>query len=297
MAVIAAYLCLVLIWTTTPLAIVWSGETDWFFGVAARIALGALLILPLLWWRNSNKPAFQFNLVALKIYFYAGMPIFGGMTLMYWSGQHLPSGWISILFAMTPVMTGILAHYLLPNSRLSFQKLFAIGITFFGLWILFAPNLETHLAGMQIIAIFVALGSVFFHSFGTVLVRRSCTQLPSIHITIGALWITVLIHLLLQPTTLLHWPELTTRESYAILYAATIGSIIGFVLYFYLIKQVGAMKVALIPVITPVFALLIGHYLNDEVLSLTIWLGTAFVILGLALFEWRFKRGIFNQKV
>ncbi len=49
MAIIVAYMMVILIWTTTPLAIVWSGESDWFFGVAARTLLGALIILPLLW--------------------------------------------------------------------------------------------------------------------------------------------------------------------------------------------------------------------------------------------------------
>jgi len=39
MAIILLMFLLSLIWTTTPLAIVWSGESDWFF-VAARTLLG-----------------------------------------------------------------------------------------------------------------------------------------------------------------------------------------------------------------------------------------------------------------
>jgi len=300
MLIVLAYFLVVVIWTTTPLAIVWSGETDWFFGVAARTALGALLILPLLWWQASKTMAFQLNLNAFKIYIVAGLPIFGGMTLMYWSGQYLPSGWLSILFAMTPVMTGLLAHYLLPNSQLTFRKILAILISLCGLWILFAPNLTltvstpvtsiSNQAFFQIMAVMVALVSVFLHSLGSVLVKRCGTQLPAVHVAIGALWASVFVHLILSPTALLEWPVLQARESYAILYAATVGSVIGFVLYFYLVRHVDAMKVALIPVITPVFALLIGHYLNNEVLSLSIWFGTGIVILGLVLFEWRFTK-------
>ena len=289
MAIIFAYIFVVLIWTTTPLAIVWSGETDWFFGVAVRTLLGALIILPLLWWRKSKQVYFRLDFDALKIYAMAALPIFGGMTLMYWSAQYLPSGWIAIVFAMTPVMTGIIAHYLLPDKRLTPRKISAIGLSLFGLWIIFAPNLESKLAGLQIIAILVALMSVVLHSLGSVLVKRCGTSLPALHLVIGALWITVLGHLIIDPTALLSWPELQTRESAAILYAATVGSVIGFLLYFYLVRHVDAMKVALIPVITPVFALLIGHYFNNEELSLSLWFGTGIVILGLVLFEWRFK--------
>jgi drug/metabolite transporter (DMT)-like permease len=289
MAIIFAYILVIMIWTTTPLAIVWSGESDWFFGVAARTLLGALIILPLLWWRKSKKPAFRLDFSALIVYAMAALPIFGGMTLMYWSGQYLPSGWIAIVFAMTPVMTGIIAHYLLPDKKLTPRKIIAISLSLFGLWVIFSPNLESKLAGLQITAILVAFISVTLHSLGSVLVKRCGTSLPALHIVIGALWVTVIGHLMIDPTALLHWPELQARESAAILYAATIGSVVGFLLYFYLIRHVDAMKVALIPVITPVFALLIGHYLNNEALSLSLWFGTGIVILGLVLFEWRFK--------
>ncbi|NPA72842.1 MAG: EamA family transporter [Gammaproteobacteria bacterium] len=289
MAVIAAYTLIIIIWTTTPLAIVWSGETDWFFGIAARTALGAILILPFLAWRYPNHSTFRLDKEAIKIYMMASLPILGGMTLMYWSGQYLPSGWIAVIFAMTPVMTGLLAHSLLPNSRLTLIKAFAVLVSLIGLWIIFSPNLETHLANLQIAAILVALLSVFFHALGGVLVKRCGTNIPAIHVAIGAIWLTVLGHFMMNPTALFDWPTLQPRESYAILYAATVGSVIGFLLYFYLIKNIDAMKVALIPVITPVFAILIGHTVNNEPLSATLWLGTGIVLIGLILFQWRFK--------
>lgn len=289
MAIILAYISVVLIWSTTPLAIVWSGETDWFFGVAARTLIGALVILPLLWWKRSKQPAFRVDFNAIRVYAMAAMPIFGGMTLMYWSSQYLPSGWIAIVFAMTPVTTGIIAHYLLPDKRLTPRKAVAIALSLSGLWLIFAPNLESHLLGLQVIAILVALFSVVLHSLGSVLVKRCGTSLPSLHIVIGALWLAVLGHLVIDPTALLNWPELQARESLAIVYAGVIGSVVGFLLYFYLVRHVDAMKVALIPMITPVFAILIGHFLNDEQLSLSLWFGTAIVIVGLILFEWRFR--------
>ncbi|BCN93391.1 membrane protein [Thiomicrorhabdus immobilis] len=287
MAVVLAYITVVLIWTTTPLAIVWSGETDWFFGVASRTALGALLILPFYYW--FKKDSFRYDFSALRIYFFAAMPIFGGMTLMYWAGQYLPSGWLAIIFAMTPVTTGLFAYFLLPNQSLTVRKIIAIILSLTGLLSIFIPNLDTDLIEFQLMAIIAAILSVSFHSLGSVLVKRCGTSLPSLHVVVGALWFSVLGHLLIAPTTLVHWPELMPREVYAILYAASVGSVIGFLLYFYLVKNVDAMKVALIPVITPVFALLFGHFLNDENLTWTTWFGTGLVILGLILFEWRFK--------
>lgn len=288
MLVILAYLLVVLIWTTTPLAIVWSGETDWFFGVAARTAIGAILILPILWFYQNRQ--MSFDKAALKVYFFAALPILGGMTTMYWSGQYLPSGWIAVLFALTPITTGIFAYWLLPNQRIAKRQVLAIVASLIGLLVVFGPNLQTELMGYQVMAILVAILSVSFHSLGSVLVKRCGTQLPALHVVVGALWITLMGHFLIAPATLFDWPELLPREVYAILYAATVGSVVGFLLYFYLVRHVDAMKVALIPVITPVFALLFGHYLNGEVLTLSTWIGTALVVLGLLLYEWRPKQ-------
>lgn len=288
MLVILAYLLVVLIWTTTPLAIVWSGETDWFFGVAARTAIGAILILPILWFYQNRQ--MSFDKAALKVYFFAALPILGGMTTMYWSGQYLPSGWIAVLFALTPITTGIFAYWLLPNQRIAKRQVLAIVASLIGLLVVFGPNLQTELMGYQVMAILVAILSVSFHSLGSVLVKRCGTQLPALHVVVGALWITLMGHFLIAPATLFDWPELMPREVYAILYAATVGSVVGFLLYFYLVRHVDAMKVALIPVITPVFALLFGHYLNGEILTLSTWIGTALVVLGLLLYEWRPKQ-------
>ncbi|GAB6070266.1 EamA family transporter [Thiomicrorhabdus hydrogeniphila] len=287
MAVVFAYITVVLIWTTTPLAIVLGGQTDWFFGVAGRTALAAVLILPIFLWYKKTK--FRFDFSAIRLYIFAAFPIFGGMTLMYWAGQYLPSGWIAILFALTPVTTGIFAYFLLPNQRFTFAKVTGILLVMAGMLSIFIPNLQTHLVGFQVAAIGAAILSVSFHSLGSVLVKRCGTHLPALHMVVGALWVSVLGQFLIAPSTLFNWPQLQQIEVYAILYAATIGSVVGFLLYFYLVKNVDAMKVALIPVLTPVFALLFGHFLNDEVLSLTIWFGTGLVLSGLVLFEWRFK--------
>lgn len=103
---------------------------------------------------------------------------------------------------------------------------------------IFIPNLESGLVNFQIAAIGVAILSVCFHSLGSVLVKRCGTDLPALHVVVGALWVSVMGQFILAPTTLFNWPDLQQTEVYAILYAATVGSVIGFMLYFYLIRQV-----------------------------------------------------------
>jgi len=65
-----------------------------------------------------------------------------------------------------------------------------------------------------------------------------------------------------------------------------VGSVLGFVLYYYMIKHMETGRIALINLITPVLALLLGHGLNNEAVLPQVWFGTAFILLGLALHRW-----------
>jgi drug/metabolite transporter (DMT)-like permease len=67
---------------------------------------------------------------------------------------------------------------------------------------------------------------------------------------------------------------------------AVFGSLIGFVSYFHVLRHLPPSTVALVTLITPVFALLLGHLLNDEPLTAGLWQGCLLVVSGLALFFW-----------
>lgn len=79
------------------------------------------------------------------------------------------------------------------------------------------------------------------------------------------------------------WPE---RALAATVYLGVFGSVLGFALYFYMIKHMETGHIALITLVTPVLALLLGHGLNDEAVLPQVWLGTASIILGLCLHRW-----------
>ena len=88
------------------------------------------------------------------------------------------------------------------------------------------------------------------------------------------------------------WPHtLSSRAGYAILYLSLFGSVLGFLWYFYLLRKVEAVKVSLLTLVTPVTALLLGHWLNDEAISAAVWWGTGLILLGLALHQWDGRRG------
>jgi drug/metabolite transporter (DMT)-like permease len=75
------------------------------------------------------------------------------------------------------------------------------------------------------------------------------------------------------------------RAEAAIVYLGVFGSVLGFALYYYIVKHVEAGKVALITLVTPVLALLLGSFVNGEVVPGRVWLGAGCICLGLGLHQ------------
>ena len=66
---------------------------------------------------------------------------------------------------------------------------------------------------------------------------------------------------------------------------------LGFAMYYYVLRHVAATRVALITLVTPVAALLLGHVLNGEALQAEALTGSATILSGLLLFEYGQKAG------
>lgn len=293
--ILFAYLGVIVIWATTPLSIQWSGQADWFIGIALRITISALLCLPLVLFFSKHR--FSFQPAALKVYFAAALGMFGGMTPMYYAAQTMPSGWISLIFGMTPIVIGLLGIFIFKNLRLSFSKLIGILISFMGLWVIFYPKIQAtaqensdFLSGQTAVPIFwigigMAMLAVFFHSLSTLLVKKYNHGLPNLHIVAGTAWISSLLYLIIDPSFILNWPALPTKSLIAIGYLGSFGSVLGFIGYYYLLNRMDAVRLGLITLITPVMALFLGHFLNSEPLNPTIISGAGLVILGLICYE------------
>ena len=281
MPIPAAFLIVVMIWSTTPLGIQWSGvDVGYEFGVALRMLIGlvALLLITKLW-----RIPLPFDQHALRVYAAGGLPMFVAMTLVYWSAQYIPSGWISVIFGLSPLMTSVFAVALLPESRFSAGKISGMLLGLAGLGVVFAESLAVETAAW--IGVAGVCASAASQSFGAVLLKKLRPSIPAISVTTGSL-------LLATPLFILNsvWHGLPhtvpDRSLLAIGYLALMGTAIGFPLYFYLLQNMNAERVALITLITPVTALILGAMLNNEIISTRVWLGTAFILAGLAIYEY-----------
>jgi len=154
-----------------------------------------------------------------------------------------------------------------------------------GLTLIFGASLAS---GPHMAAGLAALcASVVLQSLSLVLIKRHAGPLPSLSVTAGALAIATPLFFLTWLVFDRHAPaQLPTRALASIVYLGVIGSVLGFTLFFYVLKHVSAHGSALITLITPVLALLLGAAINHEHVGPRIWAGTALVLGGLALHLW-----------
>ena len=283
MSVPAAFLGVILIWSTTPLAIQWSSEGGGFlFGVAARMWLGALFCLAFMGLFSVPLPR---NRAALHTYLAAGLGIFGAMSCIYWSAQFIPSGLISVLYGLTPMVTGLLAALWLQERAFSPARIVGMLLGFCGLLVIFGQGLvDKHVAVSGMLGVLL---SVVLHSFSSVWVKRIGADVPAMAVAGGGLLVAAPLYLVAWLVLDGHVPSsLTTRASLAILYLSLMGSVVGFVLFYYLLKHMAASRTALITLVTPVIALWLGQTLNHEIIAPKIWLGAVMILTGLVAHQW-----------
>ena len=288
MSVPAAYLGIILIWSTTPLAIQWSAQSAGFsFAVMARMVIGLAFCLMLLAVTRSDMP---WHPAARRLYAVSGIALCASMLFTYWGALHVPSGLISVIFGLMPLATGVFAALWLAERTLTPLRLAGLALALAGLWLIFGrpwPGADRHALGAAAV-----VAGMLVQALGLVWTKRLGVGVSSLALTTGALTVAVpgfvLAWLIFERA---HLPaEMSVQAGAAIVYLGVLGSVVGFTLYYFVIKHLDTGRVALIALLTPVSALLLGQTLNRERIPAAGWAGIALIGAGLVLYEWRVLR-------
>tara|TARA_R110002167_G_scaffold365860_2_gene591716 strand:- start:40028 stop:40945 length:918 start_codon:yes stop_codon:yes gene_type:complete len=284
MQVSVAYLAVLLIWSTTPLGIVWSSESiNPTMAVLLRMLIAVVLGGIIIFIRNIELP---WHSKAIRLYSYSALGIFGGMSFSYLAAGYLSSGILSLVFGLAPVFSAILARRILAEPKISRLRKVSMLLSFVGLGIVCADNFS--LSGDSIYGLVFVLIAVFLFSLSGVLVKSVSLAIHPMATTVGALSLSL-------PLFILNWllldgsidtSQWQLRSIWATIYLGIFGSLIGFFAYFFVLQRLTASTVALITLVTPVIALTLGAVLNDEVIHSKLVFGALLVISGLAIYHW-----------
>jgi len=273
---------IVLIWGTTWLAIrIGLGHYPPFFSLAVRFSFAGPMLLLIMALRREPIPwALRHQPFFLFIGFLSFIVSFGGV---YWSEQYLTSGMAAVIFGIMPLLTGVIAHWLIANERLGKWKLIGLVVGLLGIVVIHSADLA-QVDPKAPLAATVILMSPLATAFATVLSKRRVHDFPAlalagIPMTYGAimqwgLWLVFERHTPLAWS----WPGVAS-----IAYLAVFGSLLTFTGYFWLLKRVEVSRLNLIAYFTPLVALSAGVVFANEPLPRRVIWGAMFVLVGIAI--------------
>lgn len=283
MSVPAAYATVIILWSTTPLAIVWSVESVHpTLALLSRMALGTIVGWFLI---CALRVHFPWCKQAKKVYALSAYGIVTGMSLGYVAAQYISSGLMSLIFGLSPLVSAYLGWALLGDAKLTKLQKASMGLALLGLFIVCYEKIE--LQPDSWIGIVLVLMSVVFFSSSGVLIKRVNLDIHPLSTTVGALTfstpIFVLVWLIFDGNfELSQWSD---KSLFSILYLAVFGSIIGFLAYFHILNHLAMTTVALATLVTPPIAITIGALLNNETLNLTLFVGMSIILFALFSFQ------------
>lgn len=282
-----AYVMLVAIWSTTPLAIKWSAaELSFSGGIFWRMLLSAVLAFCLL---KIRRERLFFRPGLWRFYFIASMGIAPNFLLVYWASLSIPSGLIAVMFSTTPFVIGILSYFWLGNNVFTLKRIIALSISILGLAILFSDQLVV-MGEQGVYGIVAMLASILSFSASTTWMQKVGADIPILQTTAGGLIFSV-------PLLALFWWIFDGSSPFnvsllggaSIIYLGIVGSLVGFLLYYFLLHRITAYLASTVGMISPVFAMSLGIFVADEEVTTQLLLGAALVLFGVVLYHVKFS--------
>ena len=208
--------------------------------------------------------------------------------LLFWGEQYISSGLAAVLQSTIPAFGLVIAHFYLPGEKMTPAKIVGIVLGVIGVAVIFSNQLDV--AGPKALAGCAALiVSSMGAAYSNVLVKAYGKHLDPAILAGGQMFFGMIPLLLIgipwegNPLNF-HW---TAMAVVSLFYLAITGSVVAFLLYYWLVQNMDVTKTMLIALVTPVVAVTLGMIVLDEELHGRTLLGGLMIISGIAIIVMR----------
>jgi drug/metabolite transporter (DMT)-like permease len=246
--------------------------------VLLRVALAAIMLLPLL---RVYGIAFPRGLAGWKPYLAIGLlnnvlPF----SLVVMGQTYIPSGLASILNATTPLFT-VVVMAAAGDEKLHARRVAGVVVGLIGVIILRGQDLG--LTTGQGVGILLCLAGAFSYGLAALFARRRLSDSPPLatatfQLLASSMMMTVIVAVFERPWRL-PMPGATTWL--AMIGLAALSTALAYIVFFQILRRSGSTNVMLVTLLIPVTAILLGHLVLGESLSLRQMIGA--LVIGSAL--------------
>ena len=277
---ILTYGLLVFIWATTPLAIVWSvSDLHPMWALVLRFFIALPLAIVVLFILNVRFPV---DKVSILSYIAGSLSLIGSQIFTYAATAYLSSGLIALMFGLAPIMAGLIGRFGF-QQKLALLQWLGMAVSIIGLGLICLSDNQNH---VQPLGIGLMIVSVFAYSLSIFLVKKINANIQAMAQATGSILVSTLIAILVVPWIWQYVPTQmpSAKSLLALFYTVIMASLIAMFCYFKLVQNLKPTTLSLTTVMTPLLAILIGAFLNDEQLSVQVFVGASIVLFGLLLY-------------
>ncbi len=263
--------------------------------VAARLMLGALILIAVVYLRGARLPPLSFK--AGRVWAnYTILALLGNcipFTAITWGQQRTDSALAGILMAVMPLATMLLAHFFVKGEHMTRHRVMGFVLGFAGIVVLMGPGTLEQMAGLSVTTLsqLAILAGALCYAGNSVLTRLLARGDDALVASAAMLLIASVIAL---PVALLvdrPWSAGTLTPAAASLWAIVwlgVGpTAIATVVYFRLIESAGPTFMSLVNYMSPAVAVFLGVALLDETPGLHAYIALGLILAGIAVSQWR----------
>ena len=240
--------------------------------VTLRLLIAGLVFMPLL-LRHKYRLLFKSHLPGIFIIAIISNAL--PFTLFAFASLGATSNMLGILNGTTAFITTVIAYFWL-NESISIKQVIGLGLGFIGILILVNPaNGSTTILA----SICALIGSICYAFNATYLQKYHSNSNKKV--LIG--WSMLFAGLMMMPIAAFNLPNaLPSINSFlALLWLAVVSTGIGYLVFVRLIDKIGAVKTATLTYLLPVFSIIWGAIFLEEQITLIIFGGFIFVMMGM----------------
>lgn len=278
-----AYLVVIIVGATTPFAIKLGGDA---FTPIAGLTL-RIMIAYVVGWALFSSLGLRLDFRRhWRVYLAASIGIFPNLVLVYTAVQYVSSGMVALLFGLQPFINAILMRPILGESGLRPRKILAMLLALGGLALIVLDGKRLEIDSSVGVILMLTSGFLFCSSALWVKRFNRTLGVPPVEQTLGGMLFSL-------PGLILSWwlifgiepIDLTPIALVSLLHLALIVSLTGFAAYYFILGQMAIETVALIPLITPVAAILLGVAFLDETVTPGMVAGAVLLLMALAIHQ------------
>ena len=277
------------------LALIWGGvfltvrlaldEVPFMTSVAHRGFWAAIILWIYVWLRGLSVPRDRRTWIALLVMGCLNNVI--PFSLMAWGQLHIESGLASVFNSATAIFGVIIAALILADERLTTRKVVGSLIGFFG--VATAIGLES-LRNFDIISLAqlaVVTGTISY-GFAGVWARINLSaltpQVAAAGMLTGSSIVMVPAAFVIDGVPSI---DLSATALGAIAYYVIFATAGAYLLYYRILAAAGSANLMVVTLLMPPISIMLGALVLDETLSTNVYVGLAFLALGLTILDGR----------